>query len=196
MCGSSPASARSRPAGSARGMSSRSGPGPTSSASRRRAASVPDSSRPPAGGPGPAPPGDLRPTDVRRSPGLDPDRGGRGGGFRRLGRRRGLGRVPLAWRSRQRPTATADRAARVSSRSGISATRRPGRARTRTGTGPSTTGTRSTARCTTRGLTNCWDITRRSRTRRGTGRTAPMSWTSRPETARRAARPVSRPTRT
>ena len=70
-CGWSPASARSRPAGSARGMSSPCGHGPMSSASRRRASSARDSSRR-RRPPDPASPAlpDMRPTDVRRSPGL------------------------------------------------------------------------------------------------------------------------------
>ena len=51
------------------------------------------------GGTGPTRAGpSLRPTDVRRSPGLALTGEGRGGGFRRLGCGRGLGRVPLARR--------------------------------------------------------------------------------------------------
>ena len=64
---------------------------------------------------------------------------------------------------------TVQRAAHGSSRSGISATWRRAHAQIRTDTGPSTTGSRSTARCTTRGLTSSWGITPRSRTGQGTG---------------------------
>ena len=105
-------------------------------------------------------------------PGARADRRGRGGGVGRLGRGRGLGRVPVA----RRPGGSRrghGQAVRGSCRSGISGTRRPGRARTPTGTGPSTTGRRSTARCEARGLTNSWDTTPRSRIAAVAARTAP-----------------------
>ena len=109
-----------------------------------------------------------RPTDVRRSPGLT-----------LTGRAWWWPPSTGAWtwtrpRSAGPPSpaaadGTVQRAAPGSSRSGISGTRRPGRARIRTDTGPSTTGRRSTARCTTRGLTSGWGTTPRSRTRAGHG---------------------------
>ena len=95
-------------------------------------------------------------------------------------------------RGAQQDRVAAKRVPRASWPSGISGTRRRGPGRSRTGTGPSTAGRKSTGHCRARGRMNGSVIIPRSRTRGAAARTAPAPWTSRPGTARRAGQPGSR----